>query len=101
MRLVDRVAQARTPFIAVSASTAAHIRLPGASDCANEVASCAIRYVLSDELTRFCAPLAYSKGSHALACADLMRIPAERLWVERAYTPWQNDLDRCGFPPAR
>ena len=101
MRLVDRVAQARTPFIAVSASTGAHSRLSGASDCANDVASCAIRYILSDELTRLCAALAYSKGAQALSCADLMRIPAERLWVEWAHTPWQNELDRFGFSSAR
>jgi hypothetical protein len=101
MRLADHVAQSRTPFIAVCTSTGVQTRLSGASDCANDVAACAIRYVLSDELTRLCAALAYSKGAQALACADLMRIPAERLWVEWAYAPWQNELDRCGFPPPR
>jgi hypothetical protein len=100
MKLVDRVAQARTPFIAVCASTGVQTRLSGASDCANEAARCAIRYVLSDELTRLCAALAYSKGAQTLSCSDLMRIPAERLWVEWAYAPWRNELDRYGFPAA-
>jgi hypothetical protein len=75
--------------------------LSGASDCASEVAGCAIRFVLSDELTRLCAALAYSKGAQSLSCVDLMRIPAERLWVEWAYAPWRNELDRYGFPRAR
>lgn len=101
MKLVDRVAQARTPFIAVCASTGAQTRLSGASDCAADAASCAIRYVLSDELTRLCAALAYSKGAHTLSCADLMHVPAECLWVEWAYAPWRRKLDRYGFPPAK
>src|SRR5580693_8586663 len=101
MRLADRVAQARTPFVAVCDSTGARARLSGASDCASEVAGCAIRFVLSDELTRLCAALAYSKGAQSLSCVDLMRIPAERLWVEWAYAPWRNELDRYGFPRAR
>ena len=101
MKLVDRVGQARTPFIAVCASTGAQTRLSGASDCASDAASCAIRYVLTDELTRLCAALAYSKGAQTLSCADLMHVPAERLWVEWAYAPWRDELDRYGFPPAR
>jgi len=100
MRLVDRVAQARTPFIALCASTGVQTRLSGVSDCADQVASCPIRYVLSDDLTRLCAALAYSKGARSLSCVDLMRVPAERLWVEWAYAPWRNELDLYGFPPA-
>lgn len=101
MRLVDRVAQARTPFIAVCTSNGVQTRLSGASDCADQAANCPIRYVLSDELTRLCAALAYSKGAQTLSCADLMRVPTERLWVEWAYAPWQHELDLHGFPPAR
>jgi hypothetical protein len=59
-----------------------------------------MRYVLSDELTRLCTALAYSKGARTLACTDLLHIPAERLWVEWAYAPWQDELDRYGFPAA-
>jgi hypothetical protein len=99
MRLVDRVAQSRTPFIAVCTSTGSQARLSGAMDFAHDAATCPIRYVISDELTRLCAALAYSKGAPSLACTDLVRIPAERLWVEWAYAPWCNELDRYGFPP--
>jgi hypothetical protein len=100
MRLVDRVAQCRTPFIAICRSTGLQTRLAGAMDFADDAAKCPIRYVLSDELTRLCAALAYSKGAQSLACTDLVRIPAERLWVEWAYAPWRNELDRYGFPPS-
>jgi hypothetical protein len=100
MRLVDRVAQSRTPFIAECNSTRVQVRLSGPADCADEVANCPIRYVLSDELTRMCAALAYSKGARTLSYTDLIYIPAECLWVEWAYAPWRNELDRYGFAPA-
>jgi hypothetical protein len=92
------VAQCRTPFIAVCNLTGARTRLSGASDHANEVAACPIRYVLSDELTRLCAALALSKGAQTLACMDLIRIPAQSLWVEWAHAPWREELQRYGFP---
>jgi hypothetical protein len=99
MRLVDRVAQSREPFIAVCSKTGLRARLSGAADHADQAATCPIRYVLGDELTRLCAALAYSKGARTLSCADLIHIPAERLWVEWAYAPWRNELDRYGFLP--
>jgi hypothetical protein len=98
MRLADRIAQACRPFIAVCTSTGDRTQLSGASDCASEVATCPIRYVLSDELTRLCAALAYSRGARTLSCTDLINIPAQKLWVEWAYAPWQDELDRYGLP---
>jgi len=53
--------------------------------------------VLSDELTRLCTALAYSKGANTLACADLLHVPAERVWVEWAEAPWRNELARYGL----
>jgi hypothetical protein len=79
-------------------STGNRMRLSGVSDCAHEVASCPIRYVLSDELTRLCTSLAYSRGARTLACTDLINIPTQKLWVEWAYGPWRDELDRYGFP---
>jgi hypothetical protein len=57
-----------------------------------------MRYVLSDDLTGLCADLAYSKGARTLACADLLHVPAVALWVEWCNRPWQNALQRYGFP---
>jgi hypothetical protein len=99
MRLVDRVAQSRAPFV-VRGAAGEQTHLSGATEHAGEIAGCPIRYVLSDELTRLCAALAFSKGAHTLSYTDLIRIPAERLWVEWAYAPWRNELDRSGFPPS-
>jgi hypothetical protein len=99
MRLVDRVAQCRVPFVAVCHATGTKTRLSGASDYATEVAACPIRYVLSDELTRLCAALAFSKGAQTLACTDLIHIPAQSLWVEWAHGPWLEELQRYGFAP--
>jgi hypothetical protein len=71
--------------------------LSGAADFASDLAQCPIRYVLSDELTRLCTALAYSKGARNLACADLLRMPAERVWVEWCESAWLAELERYGF----
>jgi hypothetical protein len=98
MRLADRISQARSPFVVVCNSTGERTRLAGVRECAGDIAACPTRYVLSDELTRLCAALAYSRGARTLSYSDLINIPAQKLWVEWAYGPWQDELDRYGFP---
>jgi hypothetical protein len=97
MRLADRVAQCRTPFIVQSTKDGSITHLTNAAAFAKDIASCATRYVLNDELTRLCTALAYSKGASTLACADLLRVPAERIWIEWAEAPWRDELTRYGF----
>ncbi|HEV2443794.1 MAG TPA: hypothetical protein VGT07_14825 [Steroidobacteraceae bacterium] len=41
-----------------------------------------MRYVLADELVRICVELAYSEGDELSSCLDLVRFPAEQLWLE-------------------
>jgi hypothetical protein len=97
MRLADRIAQCRTPFIVENTKDGSITHLKGAAAFANDINGCATRYVLSDELASLCTALAYSKGASTLACADLMHVPAERVWVEWAEAPWRNELARYGF----
>lgn len=97
MRLADRIAQCRTPFIVKSTKDGSLTHLSGAAAFSKVIAGCATRYVLSDELTGLCTALAYSKGASTLACADLLHVPAERVWVEWADAPWRNELARYGF----
>jgi hypothetical protein len=97
MRLADRIAQCRTPFIVQNTKDGSITHLKSAASFANDIDSCATRYVLSDELTRLCTALAYSKGASTLACADLLHVPAERVWVEWTEAPWRNELARYGF----
>ncbi len=66
MKLVDRVAQSRAPFSVQNCGTARVDVLNNTADCAEEVARCPLRFVLSDDLTRLCTALAYSKGSRSL-----------------------------------
>src|ERR1700689_799828 len=98
MRLADRIAQCRTPFLVESTKDGAITQLSGAAEFSKQIAECPTRYVLSDELTRLCAALAYSRGARTLSYLDLINIPAQKLWVEWAYAPWQDELDRYGFP---
>ena len=100
MRLADQVARAQAPFLVRNHSTGAVARLSGASDCAADVAQCPTRYVLTDELTRICAGLAYSKGSRTLSFVDLIHVPCERVWIEWCEAPWQQELSRYGFTVA-
>jgi hypothetical protein len=102
VRLVDRIAQCRAPFVVQDVTTGALTRLNGAADHAAEMKTCPMRFVLTDELTRLCTALAYSKGARQLACADLLRIPAERIWIEWCEAAWLAELQRYGFNhPAR
>jgi hypothetical protein len=97
MRLADRIAQCRTPFIVENTKDGSSTHLNNAAAFSEDINSCATRYVLSDELTRLCTALAYSKGAGALACADLLHVPAERVWVEWTEAPWRNELACYGF----
>jgi hypothetical protein len=97
MRLADRIAQCRAPFIVENTKDGSVRQLNSATAFSKDIASCATRYVLSDELTRLCTALAYSKGASTLECADLLHVPAERVWVEWTEAPWRNELARYGF----
>jgi hypothetical protein len=91
MRLLDCIAQSRAPFL-VEQMKGVVWRLRSACDFAAQLTTCPLRYVLSDELTRTCAALAYSEGHQLADCIDLLRIPAERLWVE-----WSDTVRRDEF----
>jgi hypothetical protein len=97
MRLADRIAQCRTPFIVENAKDGSITHLNGAASFSKDIAGCTTRYVLTDELTRLCTALAYSKGASTLACADLLRVPAPHVWVEWTEGPWRNELTGYGF----
>jgi hypothetical protein len=97
MKLADQVACCRTPFVIRRFATGDVVRLNNAAECAAEVAGAPIRFVLSDDLTRLCTALAYSKGARTLACADLLRVPAESVWIEWCSEPWERELERYGF----
>ena len=97
MRLADRIAQCRTPFIVQNTKDGSVTHLSGAAAFSKDIDTCATRYVLSDELTRLCTALAYSKGASTLACADLLHVPAERVWVEWTEAPWRDELACYGF----
>ncbi len=97
MRLADRVAQCRTPFVVQSETDHALTHLNGAADFSTDIAQCPIRYVFSDDLTRLCTALAYSKGARHLACADLLHVPAEHMWVEWCESAWISELQRYGM----
>lgn len=81
MRLLDHIAQCTEPFV-VRQDRGDVWRLAGANDFALALARCPLRYVLNDELVRTCTALAYSEGDELSGCLDLLRIPAEQLWVE-------------------
>ena len=97
MTLADCIAQCHEPFAVEDRSTGRVTLLNGAADCADLVARCPLRYVLSDDLTRLCTELAYSRGARSLACADLLHVPAELLWVESCCDPWLDCLTRYGI----
>ena len=89
MKLADCVAQCRSPLAAEDFGSGRVTLLNGAAECAALVTRSPIRYVLADDLTRLCTELAYSRGARNLACADLLHVPAQLLWVEWCNGPWR------------
>lgn len=100
MRLADRIAQCRSPLLVQNTEDGSVTHLNNAAAFAKDIERCATRYVLSDELTRLCTALAYSKGARTLDCTDLLHVPAERIWIEWTEAPWRNELARYGFKGA-
>lgn len=98
VRLADCIAQCRVPLAVPDPATGELIHLSSAADCAEQVVKSPLRFVLSDNLTRLCGDLAYSRGARNLPCADLLHVPAEALWIEWCNEPWQGTLERYGFP---
>jgi len=98
--LADRIAQCRTPFIVQSTANNTVRRLTGAADFTRDILQCPTRYILCDDLTRLCTALAYSRGARTLSCADLLHVPAERVWIEWCEAPWLSELAQYGFRPA-
>jgi hypothetical protein len=92
VKLADRIAQCRAPFVITCRASGRTRTLNNAAECAHEVSRAPIRFVLSDDLTRLCTAIAYSKGARTLACADLIRVPAESVWIEWPCRPWQQEL---------
>jgi len=102
MRLLDKVAQSRSPMLIVPASgTGPLISATGPADFATEVAACPLRYVLADDLTRTAAELAFSEGDRLASCLDLLRIPAASLWVEWNDEVHQRVLHESGSSQTR
>jgi hypothetical protein len=81
MLLLDQVLSSTQPFI-VQQNTGERFLLRGCSELAPMIASCPMRYVLSDELATACAELAYAGGHRLVQCLDLIRIPGPSVWVE-------------------
>lgn len=100
MRLIDCIIQCSTPFVVENRIDGSRTRLSGAMDEAADLQRCPIRYVLDDALTSLCTDLAYSNGTTVMDCADLIRVPAESVWVEWCNKPWMEALSRNGLNDA-
>lgn len=85
MRLLDEITQRATPlWVTANSSTSDRglRRLPGAFDFADQLRTCPLRYVLDDGLTEACVDLVLAGGDRLSGCLDLIRLPAQRFWVE-------------------
>jgi hypothetical protein len=90
MRLLDLIAQGRTDAIRIDGGQT----LPGAERFQDAVRNCPLRYVLADELARCATEMAFSDGDHLTSCLDLIRVPAQSLWIE-----WVDAARRSELPP--
>jgi hypothetical protein len=88
MRLLDLIAQGRGAHVFADDGR----ELPGANRYTAAIQACPLRFVLSDELARCATQLAFAEGDRLSACLDLIRIPAQSLWVEWADAPRRKAL---------
>ena len=90
MRLLDRVAHCHAPLrLALGHAPAMEFDVTAPSHYASRVAACPLRYVLDDDLTRASAELAFADGARLAGCLDLLRVPAQQLWVE-----WNDEIHK-------
>lgn len=85
------------PLLVQERSTGEIVHLDGPAEHAREVAGCPTRFALSDELTHLATALAFSRGARRFDCSDLLRVPAEQLWIEWCEAPWQRELQQHGI----
>lgn len=88
MRLLDLIAQRRSASVFVDDN----VELPSAHRYSEIIRACPLRYMLSDELARCATQLAFAEGDRLSACLDLIRVPAQTLWVEWAESPRREAL---------
>lgn len=81
MRLLDQIWQWREPFH-LDHPTLGKVTLPGAERLAAPIANAEIRYVLRDDVARACASLVYDQPDLLIGSLDLIRLPAETMWIE-------------------
>ncbi len=82
MHLLDQVAQA-SERIAVSVPGDATTRsFPGTDVVSAAVAQCPLRYVLHDDVTETCTELAFEDSTILGTSAELLRVPAPKMWIE-------------------
>jgi hypothetical protein len=81
MRLLDQISQWREPLL-IQHPTLGVVRLPGVERLAAPIANAEIRYILRDDVARACASLVYDQPSLLLDSIDLIRLPAETMWIE-------------------
>jgi hypothetical protein len=96
MRLLDLIVQSTDPFIVVPHEHGSPMTVNGPRDFARSVADCPLRFVITEDLTRACAELAFAEGDRLASCLDLLRIPAPSLWVEWSDTVHQQVISQCG-----
>jgi hypothetical protein len=88
MRLLDLIVQGHCPSVYGDDGA----ELPNALWFTEAVRTCPLRLVLSDELTHCATQLAFAEGDRLSSCLDLMRVPAQSLWVEWSGVPQRDAL---------
>lgn len=80
MRLVDKVAQTREPFMVELYDEV--LALPGAGDFADEIRATPLRYVVSDDVRRICTDLVRRWPDLLDPSDPFLRLAAQQFWVE-------------------
>jgi len=80
MRLIDQINKAN--YVAVEKAEGACVRVKTAADFRQILRATPQRYILDDTATKLCAELAVLDTKLLYKSFDVLRLPAERFWVE-------------------
>ena len=81
MRLLDQVGQCASPLL-LEMPDGKVLHLPGVAESAKAVRECSTRYILHDEVAALCTHIAFDDDNAVAASRDIMRAPANQVWLE-------------------
>lgn len=98
MRLLDQITQSPAALL-VRTPDGKETSLPAGGALAADLLRCPLRFVLSDEVTALAAEVAFEQRSMLPRALDILRLPAQSVWIEFNHRARHAQLQGAGLAP--